>query len=99
MRKRIAVYANGWNVIQLVGILKGMKECAMEHDVDIYAFVNYSTRPDISNINSGETIIYGLPILDQMDGVIFVSNSFNTARELELVYPELKKRNMPAVSV
>lgn len=99
LRKRIAVYANGWNVIQLVGILKGMKECAMEHDVDIYAFVNYSTRPDISNINSGETIIYGLSILDQMDGVIFVSNSFNTARELELVYPEVKKRNMPAVSV
>lgn len=99
MTKKIAVYANGWNVTQLRGMLKGMRESAAEHDMDVYAFLNYSTRPDVMNINTGETSIYGIPVLDQMDGVVFVANSFNTARELDMVYPEVMRRGIPAISI
>lgn len=99
MRKRIAVYANGWNVTQLREMLKGMKTYAAGKDTDVYAFINYSTRPDNQNANIGETNIYRMPIVDKMDGVVFLANSFNTARELDSIYSEVVKYGIPAVSV
>ena len=63
-RKRIAIFANGWNNEYLQEFGQGAFQCAKVTDTDLFVFTNYSAHGLNEVDNSGEFNIYLLPDLN-----------------------------------
>lgn len=99
MRKRIAVFANGWSseLIQEMG--KSFNQVATDHDYDIYAFINYSAHADTYENSCAEMNIFKLPDLSLFDGAIVMASTFNTSDEIDYVHNELLRTGIPSISL
>ena len=88
-RKRIAIFANGWNNEYLQEFGQGAFQCAKVTDTDLFVFTNYSTHGLNEVDNSGEFNIYLLPDLNDFDGAMFLTNSFNLDSELQYLQEQI----------
>lgn len=100
MKKKIAVFANGWGAEYLKEIVSGLLEVAEENKCDLFAFVDFSVfaEKDV-RLNMGEFNIFRLPDLRDFDGAILMANSFNMKEEVEYVSEKIKESGIPAVSI
>lgn len=100
MKKRIAVFANGWGNDYLQEVTAGAHEAAGPAGADLFVFVNFSifSSKEI-NINGSESNIFRLPDLKDFDGTILMANSFNLQEETDYVYQKVKAAGIPAVSL
>lgn len=98
-RKRVALFANGWarECLQEVGY--GISRCAEETDTDLFAFINYSVHVSSEEELKGEFNIFLLPDLEDFDGVLLLSNSFNQQRETDYLHREVQRTGVPAISL
>ncbi len=99
MKKKVAVFANGWGSDYLQEIVDGIYQKAKKLNIDIFVFVNYSTFVEIDYNNKGEINIFRLPDLSDFDGVILMANSFNRREEIEYMIQTLEKNPVPVVSI
>lgn len=100
MKKRIAVFVNGWGSDYLQEILHGICGRAKDANVDIFAFVNYSALAEATDDNNmGEMNIFRLPDLEDFDGAILMANSFNMQEEIDYLSQKLSESGIPGVSV
>ena len=99
MKKRIAVYANGWSNEAMRGMVRGMLEYAKTEDTDIFVFVSFASYSEHVNLTQGELNIYKLNGMENYDGVIVFStllNSYDTAVNL---CTQAKDMGIPVVSI
>ena len=75
MKRKIAVFANGWSDEYLLTALKGIRKCATENDIDVYFFVEYASANTRDENVQGEINLLNLPNLDDFDGALLTSNS------------------------
>ena len=99
MKKKIAIFANGWSDEFLSLVLSGIHTCAKENNVDLYTFINYSSGAPTEKKNQGAFNIYKLPDLSMFDGTILFSNTFNISYEREYLSQEVLKHHIPAISL
>lgn len=99
MKRRVAVFANGWGTEYLQEVVTGINEVARDAGTDIFAFVNFSSFSGLDPINNSESNIFLLPKLQDFDGVILMANSFNRQEEVEFVYHMVMEARIPAVSI
>lgn len=99
MKKRVAVFANGWGCEYLREVVMGAYEVAAEADIDIFSFVDFSTMADTAIVNKGEINIFKLPDLHDFDGVILMANSFNMKEEETYMYEKVMASGIPCISV
>lgn len=99
MKKKVAVFANGWSNEYLKLVFEGMRKKAKESNVDLYAFVNYSAGSSEKPDNIGEKSIFELPDMNQFDGAVLLSNVINVSSEREYLSKEVQKYHIPAVSL
>lgn len=99
MKKRIAVFANGWGTEYLMEVVNGIYGVAKDENVDIFTFVDFSSFSEQGKINSSECNIFRLPELKDFDGVVLMANSFNMQEEIDYVYRTVKEAGIPAVSI
>lgn len=99
MKKKVAVFANGWSNEYLKLVLEGIRKRAKESNVDLYVFVNYSSGDENKLENVGEKNIFALPDISEFDGVMLLANTINLASEREYLNLEVLKHNLPAVSL
>ncbi|MCM1568967.1 MAG: GGDEF domain-containing protein [Roseburia sp.] len=99
MRKRIAVFANGWGMEYLQEIGNGILRCAKLRDADIFAFVNYSVHAGSKEDDAGEFNILKLPDFRDFDGALVLANSFNRQLEVDYLYQKLLETKVPAISL
>lgn len=99
MKKKIAVFGNGWSEEYLKLVLSGIQAKAAGNNVDLYTFLNYSSGPEEHQDNLGEKSIFLLPDLTTFDGVILLTNSMNMPSEREYFNQEIIKHHIPAVSL
>lgn len=98
-RRRVALFANGWNDEYVQEFGHGACKRARELDVDIFAFINYSTHGCmIEEENRGEINVFLLPDLRDFDGVLLLTNSLNQQRELDYLHGEILRTRIPAIS-
>ncbi len=97
MKKKIAVFANGWSNEYLELVLNGVKKRASEDNVDIFVFVNYSSGSEDDPENVGESSIFKLPNIQEFDGVLLMGNTINMPYEREYLREQVLKYNKPAV--
>ncbi len=99
MKKRIAVFGNGWSEEYLKLVLTGIQTKAAASNVDIYTFINYTSGPGNHPDNIGEESIFMLPELTSFDGIILLTNTMNLPSEREYFQREITKHHIPAVSL
>ena len=99
MKRKIAVFANGWSHEYMELVLEGIRKCAYEEKVDIFAFVNFSSGAEEKPDNIGEKSIFYLPDLKNFDGAILLGNTLNLESEREYLTESVKKSKIPAISL
>lgn len=100
MKKRIAVFANGWGNEYLREVVTGAYEIAKDVNTDIFTFVDFSTFAEQTTyLNESEYNIFRLPDLKDFDGAIILANSFNMRDELVFVHQTVMESKIPAVSL
>lgn len=99
MKKRVAVFANGWGTEYLREVVTGIYDVAEHTAADIFVFVNYSSFSGLQQINHSESNIFRLPELQDFDGAVLLANSFNGKEEVEYVYRKVLAAQIPTVSV
>ncbi|MBQ9142792.1 MAG: LacI family DNA-binding transcriptional regulator, partial [Lachnospiraceae bacterium] len=99
MKKKVAVFANGWSSEYLELVLEGLRTCAREENVDLFAFVNFSSGAEDKPDNIGEKSIFCLPDLKNFDGVVLATNTFNLVSEREMLAEAVRKTGIPAVTL
>ncbi len=99
MKKKIAVFGNGWSIEYLRVVMGGIRKCAVENNVDVFSFINYSVNDASESINNGETNIFYLPDFEEFDGVILLSNTFHLQREFDYLREQILSKSIPAVSL
>ncbi len=100
MKKKIAVFGNGWSNEYLMMVISGIRKCAIEHNVDIFFFMDYSSGEwQDENVKAGEMNIFTLPDLGKFDGVILLANTFHLKAEYEYLINQIFLNHIPAVSL
>lgn len=100
MKKKIAVFGNGWSNEYLMMVIDGIRKCAKEYNVDIFFFVDYSSGEwQEESIKAGETNIFTLPDLSKFDGVILLANTFHLKFEYDYLVKQIFLNHIPAVSL
>ncbi|MDE6674401.1 MAG: LacI family transcriptional regulator, partial [Acetatifactor sp.] len=99
MKRRVAVFANGWGMEYLRKVVTGIYGVARDADTDIFVFVNFSNFFGNEQTNNSESNIFRLPELRDFDGVIVMANSFNRPEEVEYVYHKVVEAGIPAISI
>lgn len=99
MKKKVAIFANGWSGEYLELVIEGIRKKATDAKVDLYVFANYSSGSEDRPDNIGEKSIFELPNLSMFDGVIMLTNTINLSSERSYLNEQVLKYNIPAVSL
>ena len=82
-KKKIAVFANGWNSENLASCMEGMRDGLEGQATDLYVFLGHEGYGSVECVKEGEASIYRLAPLDDFDGVVLVASGMN--------FPEIKE--------
>ena len=99
MKRKIAIFVNGWSNEYLELVLEGIRRRAGKERVDLFVFVNFSSGPETKLDNLGEKSIFTLPDLKRFDGVILAANTFNLVSERAYLTEMILRTGVPAVSL
>ncbi len=99
MRRRIAVFANGWGYEYLCEIVTGLCDVAKKEDIDVFTFISFATGSGWESKPNAETNIFRLVQPEDFDGAVILANSFNLEEEMNCVYEAVMRAKLPAVSV
>lgn len=98
MRKKIAVFANGWSDDYLRTVVGGIQKCAKENKVDVYVFTEFSSGSFTPEM-VGELNVQNLPELQDFDGTIMLSNTFNFQHAIYQLKFRLDQVGIPSISL
>ncbi len=99
MKKKIAVYANGWNGDALFQAMKGIREYAKLKDFDIFVFLSFASYSDYYTLSQGELNIYDLSRMEDYDGAIVLSTMLNSNETAVKLCERAKEKGVPVVSI
>ena len=99
MKRRIAVFANGWNNLGIAQALKGIQEVTESLNIDIFLFLSYAAFAQKETRNQGEDTIFDLPDYKSFDGAIVFSNMLNSEKTPNHIASLLVENKIPGVSV
>ncbi|MDO5154683.1 MAG: GGDEF domain-containing protein [Eubacteriales bacterium] len=99
MKKRIAVFANGWSTEFLRLVLEGIRSKAFELNIDIFSYIGYAVGVRGVLFSEGEGNIYHLPDVNQFDGIILLPGTFNSEAAVEYLRQEVIASGKPAISI
>lgn len=99
MKKKIALFANGWNNEYLMLSMKGIQQCAKERNADIFLFLDYAAYTDAQIDIAGEINILQLPDFRDFDGVILLGNMLTVAGEIDILRKKVLEYNVPAICI
>lgn len=97
MKKKVALFACGWSVDYVCGLMQGIEKAANEHGIDIYMFLNYASYGEPPKSLVAETGIFRLPKLCNFDGAIILGNILNCSNENEYLQEQIAKYQTPAL--
>lgn len=98
-KKRIAVFANGWNGVNLDGVLKGIKEVLPENYADLFVFLSYASYGHPQWQRDAENIMFDVPDLSTFDGAIIYGPGLNFPEAIKKVVDKCVAADIPVVSV
>lgn len=99
MKKRIAVFTNGFSNEFLENVLTGLHQRAKADGVDIYVFITFCASNDYEMQNKTQLNIFHLPDPNEFDGALMFTNTFNIPDEQERVCARFQRAGVPMLSL
>lgn len=97
MKKKIALFTNGWSDDYLDFALEGVRKRASEDNIDVFIFLDYTSYDKTDADIIGELNILNLPDLKSFDGVLLLGNTLNNAGENAILREKILEAQVPAV--
>lgn len=97
MKKKVAVFTNGWNDDYLDFALEGIRRRAAEDNIDVFIFLDYTSYDKAKDDITGDLNILNLPDLADFDGVLLLGNTLNNAGENMILREKILKAKVPAI--
>jgi DNA-binding LacI/PurR family transcriptional regulator len=97
MKKKIAVFTNGWNDDYLEFALEGIRRRAAEDNIDIFIFMDYTSYDKTEGEITGELNVLNLPRLTDFDGVLLLGNTLNNANENVILREKILEAKVPSL--
>jgi len=97
MKKKVAVFTNGWSDDYLDFALEGIRRRANEDNIDVFIFLDYTAYDKSQEETSGELNILNLPNLESFDGVLLLGNTLNNAGENGILREKILEAKVPSV--
>lgn len=97
MKKKIAVFANGWSSENVYQFICGIKNCFPAVYADVFVFLSYAVYGMDEVSKKAELTIYDLPDLNDFDGAIIMSASMNFTEALQGIVDRIKEAGIPGV--
>ncbi|MBR6020352.1 MAG: diguanylate cyclase [Lachnospiraceae bacterium] len=98
-KKKIAVFANGWNAENLHRYLTGLTKCTPECTIDYYVFVCHSTYSMSETEIKSMATIFDLPDLRTFDAAIMFTPGLNFTDIINQLIVKLEKSGIPVLSI
>lgn len=99
MKRKIAVFTNGWNDDYLDFALEGIRKRAAEDNIDVFIFMDYTSYDKVEGDIIGELNILNLPKLAAFDGVLLLGNTLNNAGENAILRKKVLEAKVPSLCV
>lgn len=99
MKRKIAVFTNGWNDDYLDFALEGIRKRAAEDNIDVFIFMDYTSYDKVEGDIIGELNILNLPKLADFDGVLLLGNTLNNAGENAILREKVLEAKVPSLCV
>lgn len=99
MKKKIAVFANGYGLDTLKLLLRGFRNADVNNEYDFFIFISFASYDEFDEFNQGELNIYGLPDLTDYDGVIVFANSLNAVDTGVSLVKKAVRQDVPVFSI
>ncbi|MBQ8951245.1 MAG: GGDEF domain-containing protein [Eubacterium sp.] len=97
MKKKIAVFTNGWNDDYLDFALEGIRRRASEDNIDVFIYLDYTSYDKTEDETTGEINILNLPKIEAFDGVLLLGNTLNTAGENLILRERILQTKVPSI--
>ena len=99
MKKKIAIYANGWGADNLSLFLRGIEHYLSDKDVDLFTFLSYGSYSMSAGDEHAENQVFEIVDIDRFDGAIVFSNGLNNTECAEKIVRSALDANVPVVSL
>lgn len=99
MKRKLAVYANGWSNDALLQGIKGIRSYAEKKDFDVFVFLSYASYGEYYTLSKGELNVYELCRLEDYDGAIVFSSMLNSTETAVSICMQAKEKGIPVVSI
>ena len=77
VKKRIAVFANGWNAENLSNFMMGLEKSAKPESMDFFVFLSFASYGYNELNRKAEALVYELPDLKSFDALIIFGPGLN----------------------
>jgi len=99
LKKKVAVFANGWNSENVYKYLKGLQEYTPDHTIDYFVFLCHATYGITEELRNAMNTIYTLPDLSTFDAAIIFYPGINFENSIEYIYDKAEKAGIPVISI
>lgn len=99
MKKRIALFANGWTTENLTTFTNGLKQGLPDNSIDIYIFLCYNSFGMAALDRKSEGMIYKLPVLSTFDAAVVFGPGLNFLDDINAIYSSIDEAGIPAISI
>ena len=97
MKKKIALFANGWNAENLDKFIKGLKSTFSPNMYDIFVFMSHSSFSLSQDAIRAENAIYFMEDYRCFDGAVIFASGLNSSEALEQIVKRCKEADIPLV--
>ncbi|MBO7450270.1 MAG: GGDEF domain-containing protein [Clostridiales bacterium] len=97
MKRKIALFTNGWSDDYLDFALDGARKRVAEDNIDLFIFLEYTSYDNTKAEIAGELNILNLPDLKDFDGVLLLGNTLNNAGENLILRDKILEAGIPAI--
>ena len=98
-KKKIAVFLSGLDEEYQNQITQGIHEFAAAHNIDVLHFIAFGGILNNGSYDTGEYNIFRLPNLQELDGVILLTNTIDSPETVREIINQVRASGVPAVSV
>ena len=99
MKKRIAVFANGWNSENLSNFMMGIEKSAKPGTMDFFVFLSFASYGYNELNRKAEALIYELPDFTSFDAIIIFGPGLNFQEVIERIQERADESGIPVISI
>lgn len=99
VKKRIAVFANGWNAENLSNFMMGLEKSAKPESMDFFVFLSFASYGYSELNRKAEALVYELPDLKSFDALIIFGPGLNFQDVIEKIQKMADEAGIPVISI